>query len=156
MAVSVVMCTHVYKFAGHYYLQKSGGPIGLRSTACLAAMVMKLLDIAFEKLLRNNGLEWLLYFWYVDDNRLFFCPLVEGCVWQDGQFKVYEKQRLLDTESGVSDQSRTTREVVKAMSSLVSYLIFEGEDHEMFNDLRLPTLDTAIWWNGEKEMYTFF
>ena len=50
VAVSVVMCTHVYEFAGHYYLQKSGGPIGLRSMACLAALVMKL----WEALLNSS------------------------------------------------------------------------------------------------------
>ena len=69
---------------------------------------------------------------------------------------ICEKQKLLDFESGISDQSRTTREVVKAMSSLVKYLVFEGEDHEMFVDARLPTLDTSLWWNGEQVMYSFF
>ena len=43
------MSTHVYTFGGKFYLQKDGGPIGLTSTACLAALVMKLLDMAWVK-----------------------------------------------------------------------------------------------------------
>ena len=46
IAVTVIMSTHVYKFMGKYFLQKQGGPIGLRSTACLANLIMKLWDIA--------------------------------------------------------------------------------------------------------------
>ena len=32
---------------------------------------MKLWDIAWTKLMEKEGLEWLLYFRYVDDNRTF-------------------------------------------------------------------------------------
>ena len=47
-------------------------------------------------------------------------------------------------------------EVAKAMSSLVQYLKFEGEDAEMFSSNELPTLDTSIWWTGERLMFRFF
>lgn len=42
---NLVMSTHVYSFAGKFYLQRDGGPIGLRSTACIPALIMKLWDI---------------------------------------------------------------------------------------------------------------
>ena len=32
--------THTYSFGGKYYLQVKGGPIGLRSTCCIARLVM--------------------------------------------------------------------------------------------------------------------
>ena len=65
-------------------------------------------------------------------------------------------QEKLDLESNESDQTRTTRELVRAMSSLVPFLQFEGEDHEMFEDRTLPTLDTSIWWTGSKIAYKFY
>ena len=40
--VNTVMSTHVYTFMGRHFLQTDGGPIGLRCTASLASLVMKL------------------------------------------------------------------------------------------------------------------
>ena len=156
IAVSVVMSSHVYKFMGHYYLQRDGGPIGLRSTASLANLIMKLWDMAWTKLLANEGIDWLLYYRYVDDNRTFLLPLAEGWVWTENGFEFNPIQEEIDLNSGESDQKRTTRELVKAMSSLVPFLKFEGEDHELYDDKTLPTLDTSIWWTGSKVAYKFF
>ena len=33
VAINVAISTHVYQFAGMFFLQRNGGPIGLRSTA---------------------------------------------------------------------------------------------------------------------------
>ena len=67
-----------------------------------------------------------------------------------------DEQEAIDLESTESDQSRTTRELVKAMCSLVNFLQFEGEDSDMFENGTLPTLDTALWWDGSKVSYEFF
>ena len=40
IAVLTLFRTHTYTFGGRYYLQKAGGPIGLRSTCCIARLVM--------------------------------------------------------------------------------------------------------------------
>ena len=156
IAISVVMATLGYKFMGKHYLQRDGGPLGLRSTACLANLIMKLWDIAWTKLMEREGIEWLLYFRYVDDNRTFLAPLSEGWSWTEDGFEFSEEKAELDRNSGISDQSRTTKELVKAMSLLVTFLKFEGEDFEMFHDKTLPTLDTSIWWNGSKVLYNFY
>ena len=42
------------------------------------------------------------------------------------------------------------------MSSLVQYLVFEGEHADMFCSKKLPTLDTNMWWDGQKLMYEFY
>ena len=75
IGVNVVMCSHVYQFCGKYYLQVNGGPIGLRSTATLASLIMKLWDQAWVNLLVREGFFLLLYFRYVDDSRTFGPPL---------------------------------------------------------------------------------
>ena len=61
-----------------------------------------------------------------------------------------------DLSSGKTDLARTTEEVTKAMSSLVSYLVFEGEEAGMFSSGKLPTLDTSIWWNGSQLKFEFY
>ena len=117
---------------------------------------MKVWDVAWTKLLEKEGIEWLLYFRYVDDNRTFLAPLADGWVWSNDRFVFSKEQADIDRTEGVSDQSRTTRELVKAMSSLVDFLNIEGEDFEMFSDKTLPTLDTSIWWDGAKVAYKFY
>ena len=56
----------------------------------------------------------------------------------------------------MSDQSRTTIELVKAMNSLVEFLRFTGEDYTMFPSERLPTLDTEIWFENGKFYHSFY
>ena len=132
IAITVAMCTHVYTFAGKFDLQRDGGPIGLRSTPALASLIMKLWDMAWVKLLEKENFVFDLYFRYVDDNRLFARPLLEGWYREEKSFKFSNEKLILDMESGESDQQRTTREIVKAMSSLVNFLEFEGEESSMF------------------------
>ena len=67
IAVHVVFTTHVYTFCGKFFLQQSGGPIGLRSTASLAALVMKIWDTLLKNLLNREGIDIHLLFRYVDD-----------------------------------------------------------------------------------------
>ena len=57
-----------------------------------------------------------------------------------------------------TDQERTTKELVAAMSSLVSFLQFEGEESGMFPNDRLPTLDAELWVCEETNLvkYSFF
>ena len=67
----MVMQTHVYKFCGHYFLQREGVCIGLRSTASLASLVMKIWDVVWMNLLEAESIDILLYMRYVDDCRDF-------------------------------------------------------------------------------------
>ena len=71
--------------------------------------------------------------------------LAEGWRWCEDEFVFTEGWRQEDMNSGVCDAARTTRELVKAMNSLVSFLQFEGEDASMFSSKKLPTLDTQLW-----------
>ena len=78
VAIHIAMSTHVYQFCGRFFLQKDGGPIGLRSTAALASLIMKIWDISWLQLLKKEMVEVLLYCRYVDDYRSFLRPLLEG------------------------------------------------------------------------------
>ena len=154
--VNVIMNTHVYFFAGKFYIQRNSGPIGLRSTACLAALLMKLWDIAWLRLARREGLSILSFFRYVDDCRNMLHAILEGWRWVDGQFRFSKVWEVEDLNSGLSDCHRTMREITKAMSSIISFIQFEGEEPGMFPESKLPTLDTSVWWNGLSLSYEFF
>ena len=68
-----------------------------------------------------------------------------SCINLNELFTFNEVWKKDDLESNLTDQQRTTIELVSAMSSLVSFLAFEGEDSSMFSNARLPTLDCEIW-----------
>ena len=56
IAVLTLFQTHTYSFGGKYYLQKEGGPIGLRSTCCIARLVMLWWDEELLKVLVKNNI----------------------------------------------------------------------------------------------------
>ena len=154
--VNLIMSTHIYTFAGKFYLQSDGGPIGLRSTACLASLIMKLFDLAWMELVKQENLVHFLYYRYMDDVRNCLLSLLEGWRWNGEMFEWKLEWEKDDLSSGKTDLARTTEEVAKAMSSLVKYLVFEGEEAGMFSSGKLPTLDTNIWWNGTQLKFEFF
>ena len=57
-----------------------------------------------------------------------------------------------------TDQVRTKKELVAAMSSLVEFIEMEGEESELFGDDRVPMLDTALWVDEQTGliMHSFF
>ena len=57
IAVLILFQSHVYTFGGKSYLQKHGGPIGLRSTCCIARITMLWWDEQWLKLVGENNLE---------------------------------------------------------------------------------------------------
>ena len=158
IAVNIVMSTHIYVSCGKYFIQVNGGPIGLRSTASLASIIMKLWDNAWLELMEHEEIDLLDHYRYVDDVRDFLRPLLLGVRWNDGNFVFKQEWKKEDIESEKTDQERTVRELVLAMSSLVDYLEFEGESSEMFDSAKLPTLDTEIWYDSSanKVFYSSF
>ena len=82
--------------------------------------------------------------------------LLEGWRWVNNKFEFKEEWKQEDLNSSDSDQHRTMRELTKAMSSLVSFLQFEGEESGMYTDCKLPTLDTSIWFENNRFKYEFY
>ena len=70
-AVLTLFQTHTYTFGGKFFLQKKGGHIGLRSTCCIARLVMVWWDRQLLAILKacNIGLEERMR--YMDDIRLW-------------------------------------------------------------------------------------
>ena len=49
IATQAMFEKHFYEFGGKKYLQRGGGPIGLRGTCAVATVVMQLFDIMWKK-----------------------------------------------------------------------------------------------------------
>ena len=83
----------------------------------------------------------------------------KGWYWTGESFR-FDRQREKEDldkerETGETDEHRTTKIIATAMSSLVPFLTFTGEEKSMFCDKTLPTLDTALWLQGKKVFYRF-
>ena len=70
-AVLTLFQTHTYTFGGKYYLQKCGGPIGLRSTCAIARIVMIWWDQQFLDLCAKSNLILEDKQRYMDDIRVW-------------------------------------------------------------------------------------
>ena len=57
VGILVMMNTHVYSWNGHSYLQRAGGPIGLRSTCAVARVVMNEWDVRWLTLCEVNNIK---------------------------------------------------------------------------------------------------
>ena len=82
--------------------------------------------------MKREQIDVLCLFRYVDNIRNFLRPFVFGFRWNGEHFVHSEEAEKKDIVSGRTDQERTMCELVKAMSSLVTFLEFEGEVSEMF------------------------
>ena len=103
-AIIMAMSTHLYTFGGETYMQAAGGPIGMRSTACLAAVVMKVWDESWKKLMRREGVIIDLMLRYVDDCRAFMPSLNEGWFWNGRGFEFSWDKREEQLRSEETDE----------------------------------------------------
>ena len=119
--VLVCMGTHVYTFGDKVFLQCDGGPIGMRFTAALANLVMKMWDQRWSDLLEREQVEYLMYARYVDDCRLILPLINKGWKWSGSCF---EFTGCTEEEERMPDSHYTTKELAKAMCSLVDFSRF--------------------------------
>ena len=121
------MGTHPYCFGDKLFLQQEGGPIGMRFTASLANLEMKMWDRAWTNLMVRENLHYLMFLRYVDDVQLVLPIISKGWFWNGKDFAYSTDQEKADAEADVSDEHRTTIQITKVMCSLVEFLQFTGE-----------------------------
>ena len=56
-SVLALFKTHTYRFANTFFLQRDGGPIGLRSTCCVARLIMMWWDQQLLEVVKKSNLE---------------------------------------------------------------------------------------------------
>ena len=77
--VLAIFKTHTYRFA-----KKRGGPIGLRSTCCIARLVMLWWDQEFLDVVKTANIKFIGSVRYMDDVRVWLRAIRLGWRWQDG------------------------------------------------------------------------
>ena len=103
VGILIAMGTHCYEFAGKFFLQLRGGPIGLNITAWAASIVMKCYDNIWMAILRSNKIDLLAYLRYVDDSRSFIRGLRRGVRWCGGKFKYDIEWEIEDFRENLED-----------------------------------------------------
>ena len=117
---------------------------------------MKRFDLAWQDLMDREGMILDMYCRYVDDCRLILPSLNKGWRWCSYRFVYTEQFEKQDIQEDLTDQQRTEREITKAMCSVVGFLKFTGEESSKFECGSLPTLDTRIWQENDKILYSFY
>ena len=157
ISVKVMFRSHIYTFGGKLYLQKNGGPIGLRGTCAIARVAMSDWDKRWLRRLE----EWRIILEedsrYMDDIRVFMYPLRPGWRFRDGELLHCKRWELEDVNDDKSD-IKLSRDVLEGtMEGLQHFLKFTMETGEDFQHGRLPTLDTSLWVDQQNVVhYTFY
>ena len=135
--VLILMTTHSYRFGGKLYKQKTGAPIGLRASACLAKILMAEWDMVWAKTQQQFRLKVQLLYRYVDDIRVYLFPINLGWIWS--------KDGWTWSTPNDNDQSdiieHTKQQLKKSFEAVFDFLKFTTEDGNEYSDGMLPTLD---------------
>ena len=157
IGVLVMFSTHVYQFAGRFFLQKKGGPIGLRSTCAVARLTMLEWDRIWLRMLEENGMRLEARGRYMDDLRAFLFATKMGWRWHEGGLWWCKQWEVEDKREGLCDLGRTTKLLEAMMRDVMNFLKMTMETALDFEDRMLPTLDTKLWIREDnKVMYLFF
>ena len=148
IGVVTMMNTHVYDFDGEIFLQKTGGPIGLRSTCAVARITMSYWDARWLDLMEKNNVRIRKSECYMDDVRAFLMSLKMGWRWMDGGLCFTESWRLEDEMTRMTSTRRTGQVLVQSMNEVLSFLRFTLE---IGHDLRMAS--SLAWiqlsgWSG--------
>ena len=107
-AVLTLFKTHCYTFGGKYYLQKHSGPIVLRSTCCIARLVMIWWDRQLLELVATYNMTVEAKQRYMDDIRVWCYSVRLGWRWVNGELVFSMKWREEELAGGMTGLEKTT------------------------------------------------
>ena len=139
----------VYTFGGRYYLKQSGSPIGERLSMAVSRIVMYDWGRKMKATLTSAGMETYLASAYVDDIRFLVSTIRRDQRWNTETNRLEAGQ---GTDEDISETRHTALEMKKMMDQINPDLQFDLELEEDFEDMKLPTLDTAIWMSRTEDL----
>ena len=122
IGVLTMMSTHRYSFDGKTYLQKTGGPIGLRATCAVARVVMNAWDIRWMERMATNNISVITGVRYMDDIRAFLHAIRAGWRMWEGRLCFCETWKLEDIKDGKSATRRTAEILISIMNQVMPFL----------------------------------
>ena len=156
IGVIAQMNTHVYTFDGELFLQKAGGPIGLRSMCAIARITMSTWDARWMKMMKENNIRMMAADRYMDNIRSFLKALKPGWRWLDGRLCTTQSWREEDMKEALTPTRRTANRILESMNSILNFLNFTQEIGEDFQDNSLPSLDITVWVEMNRILFKFF
>jgi hypothetical protein len=142
-AVLAIFKTHTYSFSQKFYLQAAGEPIGLRSTCCVARLVMMWWDDKLIEALEDMNIKMIARARYMDDIRIWLHGVRLGWRLVNGKLMFRKEWRQEESQSGMTGLQKTTEILKGIMNGICGWLNLTMETEEMFGGL-LPTLDLEI------------
>ena len=148
LSVLVIMNTTCYSFRGELFLQTSGAGIGLMASACIAKIIMGLVDNLWANVNLSFGLKMAIYMRFIDDLPSYMFPISAGWQWSKEGWVYDEDLARNDTRTPMN---RTCQEISKSLTAMVEFIRFTTESEEDFQNKFLPTLDvqTQVQENGQ-------
>ena len=117
-SVLAIFQTHTYSFGRKYFLQKRGGPIGLRSTCCVARLVMMWWDKEFLEVAKKSNLTIKGGARYMDDVRVWLAAVRLGWRWMSGRLMYKEEWMMEERDLGMTPLTKTTEIMEGMMNSI--------------------------------------
>ena len=132
IAVLVLFRTHVYEFGGKFFLQKRGGPIGLRSTCAIARIVMLWRDEKLLSLVASNNLTLKQKARYMDDIQLWLHSVRLGWRWMDKGLRFSMAWKVEEMEAEMTGLQKTVEIIKGMMNSICDFLVLTMETVDEF------------------------
>ena len=150
-SILAIFKTHTYSFGGKYFVQVKGGPIGLRSTCCIARLVMLWWDDQLMVALMKLNIKTASGARYMDDVRLFLRGIRLGWRLVNDMLVYKEIWRREEREAGLTLLEKTTEMLKEVMNGICGLLVLTMETEVMVNGT-LPILDLQIWVNDANKI----
>ena len=139
-----------HSFGQKFFLQQVGGPIGLRSTCCIARLTMLWWDDKLLEVLEKMNIRIVVGACYMNDIRVWLRAIRLGWRVVDGILQYRDSWRLEELEMGMTALQKTTEIMRDVMNSVCGWLRLTMETEDMF-DGWLPTLDLQIQMTEENK-----
>ena len=137
IAVLAVMDSTFYSFDGNLYKQSEGAGIGLRASACMAKILMSVIDRQWATVQLSWSLIVTIYMRYIDDLRIYIYPITAGLSWTEYGWEY--NSDTIDERTPRLERSR--QEIAKSLNAVVDLITFTTESEQDFSNNFLATLD---------------
>ena len=107
-SVLAIFKTHTYSFGGKYFHQTKGGPIGLRSTCCIARLVMLWWDDQLTVALMKYNISTISGARYMDDIRVWLHGIRLGWRMVDDKLIFRQSWQMEERSAGMTALEKTT------------------------------------------------
>ena len=133
-----------------------GRPNGLRSTCCIARLVMMWWDNQLVVALTRLNIKIISGARYMDDIRIWLHSVRLGWRFMDDKMVFKKSWQEEERQAGMTNMEKTTEILEKVMNSICGWLNLTMENETMFGGT-LPTLDLQIWIRDDnKILYKYF